>query len=95
MIPFEVYNATLWKIVMAINSFEKELCTVQLIRAYGNDNALSGIYSNRSQFLDTSIDMMRLHEIPIFLIDYSIEVQEKRSYSKIRPGTGAKLISFQ
>ena len=54
MVAFEIFNATLWSLLTAINKMEGESCSVQLLRAYENS---TGIYGQKSQFLDVSVEM--------------------------------------
>ena len=74
MVSFEVYNATLWNIFMMINKAEHESCSMQLIRAYNNT---FNVYGRKSPFLDASIEIMKNHDVPIVLVDYSMNTWDQ------------------
>ena len=81
MVSFEVYNVTLWNIVMSINRIENDSCSLQLIRAYEESTFWSGDYGrNKSEFLDASVNMMISHSIPLVLMDFSFSVSEDVMY---------------
>ena len=74
MVAFETFNATLWSIVMAINKFEGESCSIQLVRSYRNNAT--------SKFLDISIQMTNELSIPIINVDFTRETADEiGSYS--------------
>ena len=81
MVAFEVFNATLWSLLTAINKMEGESCSVQLLRAYENS---TGIYGQRSQFLDVSVEMTSRLSMPIMLVDYSRGIADKLTM-KLKP----------
>ena len=66
MVAFEVYNVTLWNIVMTINEIEHGSCTLQI-----NHNVSWIVTHRKSQLLDASVDIMIEKAIPILLVDYS------------------------
>ena len=84
---FEVFNMTLWKIVMAINEAEAMSCSLQLVRAYDQQD-LFGAYENKSRFLDESVNMMIAHGMPIMVIDYTYGIEDQNFKLNFAPPTG-------
>ena len=75
MVAFEVYNATLWNIVMQINNAENESCTMQIATPLQDLNNFVSFYPKRNdnRLLDTAISMMIAHSIPLVLVDIKKE----------------------
>ena len=67
MVSFEVYNTTLWNIVMMINRAEKGTCSIHLIH-----NARNESWQN-NHLLDASIEMMKEHQIPFVGVPGTID----------------------
>ena len=68
MVPFQLFNATLWNIVMAINEVEKHSCSLQIVHNVYNESWTFSGPSN--QFLKASIETMIRNAIPVILTDY-------------------------
>ena len=77
MVAFDVYNITLWNIVISINKHEKETCSLQVVRHYDN---LTGVYERESQFLDATVDIMKDFAIPLILVDFSKHTADKERF---------------
>ena len=95
MVAFDVYNNTLWSIVMMINKVEHDSCSIQVIRGYENFTSSfeHGHYNKHSELLDASIEVMKDHSIPIVVVDFSRWVADILTY-RIRHGPtgGVKLL---
>ena len=70
MVAFEVFNATLWNIVMSINKAENEACSLQIIRAPENFTGGYYYFGRKSELMDASLEMMMTHSIPLVNVDY-------------------------
>ena len=69
---------------MTINKVENDTCNLQVVRGYDELN-LRGLYGNKSQFLDASVNMMVNFAIPLISIDYSLNVEDLRQSIAIAP----------
>ena len=73
MVAFEVFNATLWSVILAINKIEKRSCSIQLATTYIGPKEIN---KNATSFLDSSIAMAVQHAIPILLTDFSESIAD-------------------
>ena len=75
MVSFEVFNATLWNIVLAINKIEKGSCSIQLmVRNSNGPNETNHERHNETSIFESSIDMSIKLAIPIVFVDFSENV---------------------
>ena len=69
MVLFEVYNSTLWNIIMMINKVERESCSLHIVHNNVHNESWS-FDGTDNQFLKASIETMKMNYIPIVITDY-------------------------
>ena len=76
---------TLWNIIMAINLQEENSCTLQISREHYNmPFGTDFLYSNLSdnKLIGFAVEMMIKFEIPILLVDLTLETEDDISYMR-------------
>ena len=70
---FDVYNTTLWNIVLSINNAEQKTCSLQIIRSPTNYTGDYYNFDRESLLMNASVEMMVTHFIPLLTVDYTTE----------------------